>query len=292
MYMASDAQARFSRLGLTSNFYFDAYFQLASAATLQRNDVVLAISHVGRMPYLLEAIDVAREQSATIVAITQPHTPLARSADFVLPIVVPAIVLVIVLSDFSQSAPDWFFGTTRFLGGTQLGLFLEAAAFLILALDLLAFALELRIRQLPDRVLALGIDTLILTHRAALDVGALLAHFDIHGLAARRALVDGQFAYRLALERDLPRRSVFGFFLDLAVRAAQEAEQLDLLRARHDLVGAREFHAGFGKLGDQLVHAHAEHAGQLFDRYIRHFVGNSSILLAALLKPLPLRAPP
>ena len=90
MYMASDAQARFSRLGLTSNFYFDAYFQLASAATLQRNDVVLAISHVGRMPYLLEAVDVAREQSATIVAITQPHTPLARSADFVLPIVVPA----------------------------------------------------------------------------------------------------------------------------------------------------------------------------------------------------------
>jgi RpiR family carbohydrate utilization transcriptional regulator len=90
MFLASDAQARFSRLGLTSNFYFDAHLQLASAAVLQRGDVVLAISHIGRMPYLLEAIDVAREQSAAIVAITQPGTPLATRADVVLPIVVPA----------------------------------------------------------------------------------------------------------------------------------------------------------------------------------------------------------
>jgi hypothetical protein len=50
-------------------------------------------------------------------------------------------------------------------------------------------------------------------------------------------------------------------FSVLPVRAAQEAEQLDLLGARNDLFRAREFHPGFGKLGDQLVHAHAEHAG-------------------------------
>ncbi len=90
MFMASDAQARFSRLGLTSNFYFDAHLQLVSAATMTRNDVVLAISHVGRMPFLLESVGVAKEQGATIIAITQPHTPLADLADIVLPIVVPA----------------------------------------------------------------------------------------------------------------------------------------------------------------------------------------------------------
>jgi RpiR family carbohydrate utilization transcriptional regulator len=90
MFMASDAQARFSRLGLTSNFYFDAHLQLVSAATMTRNDVVLAISHVGRMPFLLESVGVAKEQGATIIAITQPHTPLAELADIVLPIVVPA----------------------------------------------------------------------------------------------------------------------------------------------------------------------------------------------------------
>jgi RpiR family carbohydrate utilization transcriptional regulator len=90
MFMASDAQARFSRLGLTSNFYFDAYLQLVSAATMNRNDVVLAISHVGRMPFLLESVGVAKEQGATIIAMTQPATPLAEVADIVLPIVVPA----------------------------------------------------------------------------------------------------------------------------------------------------------------------------------------------------------
>jgi RpiR family carbohydrate utilization transcriptional regulator len=90
MFMANDAQARFSRLGLASNAYFDAYLQLISAASLDRRDVVLAISHVGRMPYLLDSVDVAREHKATIIAITQPGTPLATRADIMLPIVVPA----------------------------------------------------------------------------------------------------------------------------------------------------------------------------------------------------------
>jgi len=88
-FIATDAQARFFRLGIASNAYFDAHFQLISAATLARGDVALAISYVGRMPTLMEAIEVAREQRATIVAITQPDTMLARRADIVLPIVVP-----------------------------------------------------------------------------------------------------------------------------------------------------------------------------------------------------------
>ena len=74
----------------TSNFYFDAYLQLVSAATMTKSDVVLAISHVGRMPFLLESVGVAKEQGATIIAMTQPSTPLAEMADIVLPIVVPA----------------------------------------------------------------------------------------------------------------------------------------------------------------------------------------------------------
>lgn len=89
-FIAADAQARFFRLGLASNAYFDAHFQLISAASLSRGDVALAISYVGRMPYLIEAIEVAREQGATIIAITQPDTLLARRADIVLPVVVPA----------------------------------------------------------------------------------------------------------------------------------------------------------------------------------------------------------
>jgi RpiR family carbohydrate utilization transcriptional regulator len=77
-FLANDAQTRFSRLGLASNAYFDAHAQLISAAALSPQDVVLAISHVGRMPTLLEAVDVAREQGATVIGITRPNTPLAE----------------------------------------------------------------------------------------------------------------------------------------------------------------------------------------------------------------------
>ena len=89
MFMASEAQARFARLGMNGGAYVDARRQLLSAAALTRRDVVLAISSVGRMRSLLQAVAVAREQGAMIVAITQPHTPLAAMADVVLPVVVP-----------------------------------------------------------------------------------------------------------------------------------------------------------------------------------------------------------
>jgi RpiR family carbohydrate utilization transcriptional regulator len=88
MFMASDAQARFARLGITSGAYFDGHLQLISAATMNRNDVVLAISYVGRLRSLINAVEVAKEQGAMIVAITQLDTPLARLTDVVLPVVV------------------------------------------------------------------------------------------------------------------------------------------------------------------------------------------------------------
>ena len=89
MFMASDAQARFARLGLNSGAYFDAHLQLISAATMNKHDVALVISYVGRQRSLLHAVEVAKEQRAMIVAITQPGTPLARLADIVMPVVVP-----------------------------------------------------------------------------------------------------------------------------------------------------------------------------------------------------------
>ena len=88
-FLANDAQARFSRLGLTSNAYFDAHWQLISAAALSSQDVVLAISHVGRMPTLLEAVDVAREQGATVIGITRPNTPLAGRCTIPISVEVP-----------------------------------------------------------------------------------------------------------------------------------------------------------------------------------------------------------
>ncbi len=88
-FMTQELQSRLFRLGLTANAIFDAHQQLVSASTLGKDGVAFVISHVGRMPYTLEAARFAREHGATVVALTQPDTPLAELADLLLPVSVP-----------------------------------------------------------------------------------------------------------------------------------------------------------------------------------------------------------
>lgn len=88
-FIANDLQARLFRLGIHSNTYFDAHQQLISACTLGPRGVAIAVSHVGRMPTLLEATRFARSQGATVIALTQPGTALAKEADIVLGTSVP-----------------------------------------------------------------------------------------------------------------------------------------------------------------------------------------------------------
>lgn len=88
-FMASELQSRLFRLGCTANAIFDAHQQLVSASTLGPDGVAFVISHVGRMPYTLEAARFARSQGATVVALTQPDTQLAEIADLVLAVSVP-----------------------------------------------------------------------------------------------------------------------------------------------------------------------------------------------------------
>jgi RpiR family carbohydrate utilization transcriptional regulator len=88
-FLALDMQARLFRLGITTNAFSDAHLQLVAAATQTRADVVFAISFVGRMPALLEAVAVAKEHGGTVIALTQTDTPLAAMADIVLGIDVP-----------------------------------------------------------------------------------------------------------------------------------------------------------------------------------------------------------
>ena len=88
-FIAEDLQARLFRVGANSNAYFDAHQQLISACTLGKRGVAIAVSHVGRMPSLLQATRFARSQGATVIALTQPATPLADEADIVLGASVP-----------------------------------------------------------------------------------------------------------------------------------------------------------------------------------------------------------
>ncbi len=88
-FTASELQSRLFRMGRTANAIFDAHQQLVSASTLGPRGVAFVISHVGRMPYTLEAAHFARSHGTTVVALTQPDTPLAQMADLVLAVTVP-----------------------------------------------------------------------------------------------------------------------------------------------------------------------------------------------------------
>jgi DNA-binding MurR/RpiR family transcriptional regulator len=88
-FTASELQSRLFRMGRTANAISDAHQQLVSASTLGPDGVAFVISHVGRMPYTLEAARFARSQGTTVIALTQPGTPLAQVADMVLTVAVP-----------------------------------------------------------------------------------------------------------------------------------------------------------------------------------------------------------
>lgn len=88
-FMASDLQARLFRLGLSVNAWADYHLQQVAAGVQKTGGVIIAISHVGGMPSLLDAVDIARAQGAKVVAITRPQTPLGLRADLLLGLSVP-----------------------------------------------------------------------------------------------------------------------------------------------------------------------------------------------------------
>jgi RpiR family carbohydrate utilization transcriptional regulator len=88
-FMANDLQARLFRLGLSANAWADYHLQQVAAGAQKPGGVVIAISHVGGMPSLLDTVDIARAQGAKLVAVTRPGTPLAQRADWLLGLSVP-----------------------------------------------------------------------------------------------------------------------------------------------------------------------------------------------------------
>lgn len=88
-FMATDLQARLFRLGLSATAWADYHLQQVAAGAQMAGGVVIAITHVGGMPSLLDAVDIARAQGAKVVAITRPGTPLAARADWLLGLTVP-----------------------------------------------------------------------------------------------------------------------------------------------------------------------------------------------------------
>lgn len=82
--VASDAQLKFSRLGIAATGYADVHLHAVAASLLRPGDVAVAISNSGRNKDLLNSLALARRTGAKTVAVTAAGSPLARAADLAL----------------------------------------------------------------------------------------------------------------------------------------------------------------------------------------------------------------
>ena len=82
--VASDAQFKFLRVGVSAVAYTDPRLQTLSANLLRPDDVVLIISSSGRIAELLAVAETAQQRGAKVIAITESQSPLARKADLAL----------------------------------------------------------------------------------------------------------------------------------------------------------------------------------------------------------------
>lgn len=79
--IAHDAQHKLFRLGIPTVAYEDHLMQRMAAAAANEDTVILFFSFTGRTRSMIEVARIARASNATLVAITNPDSPLAAEAD-------------------------------------------------------------------------------------------------------------------------------------------------------------------------------------------------------------------
>lgn len=84
--VAIDAQHKFFRLQISSAVYSDPHMQTMSALSLDKNDVVIAISQSGQTKALVDAIGLANEQGVTTIALAPSGTAVARASQIAITI--------------------------------------------------------------------------------------------------------------------------------------------------------------------------------------------------------------
>ncbi|MEQ9828123.1 MurR/RpiR family transcriptional regulator [Pectobacterium aroidearum] len=84
--VAHDAMNKFFRFNIPVVYFDDIVMQRMNSSD---GDVVVLISHTGRTKSLVEMAQLARENDATVIAITSDGTPLAREASLALRLDVP-----------------------------------------------------------------------------------------------------------------------------------------------------------------------------------------------------------
>ena len=84
-YVARDACHKFFRLGVPCTILIDSPMILQFAAIAESTDVLILLSHSGRWPEFEQAAQIARDRGATVIAITNPESGLAETADVLFP---------------------------------------------------------------------------------------------------------------------------------------------------------------------------------------------------------------
>lgn len=87
--VAHDAMNKFFRFNIPVIYFDDIVMQRMSCMNSSEGDVVVLISHTGRTKSLVELAHLARENDATVIAITTRDTPLANEATLPLLLNVP-----------------------------------------------------------------------------------------------------------------------------------------------------------------------------------------------------------
>ncbi len=84
--VAMDAQHKFFRLKIPSSYISDPHLQFMSANSLEKNDVVVAISQSGTTAALIDSVKIVRKNGAKVIGIMPGETPLSNMCDYPLTI--------------------------------------------------------------------------------------------------------------------------------------------------------------------------------------------------------------
>ena len=83
--IARDVAHKFLRIGIRANVFDDTHMMAMSASLLRAGDVVVAFSHSGRTTAVVDSVQIARANRASIIAVTNyASSPLADLSDVVL----------------------------------------------------------------------------------------------------------------------------------------------------------------------------------------------------------------
>ena len=83
--IARDVSHKFLRIGVRSSVFDDSHMMAMSASLLRAGDLVIAFSHSGRTSSVIDAVQIARNNRASIILVTNyESSPLVSLSDVVL----------------------------------------------------------------------------------------------------------------------------------------------------------------------------------------------------------------